>query len=182
MCKASVMVDGTPELNGLLAFEEYMKLFTIIVTLQVRFSVKFSEDNKVARREALANDDKARFAEVTSKQLDLINKTRSGVVVTVLDFFNIESELYERSGRHSHDTEETARRVGETAGKIEIAEHKRVAALDETYEELDRITTLKHIDVLEEKKSQFLSGIYIQLELGQFPESHLPLAIEMARI
>ena len=72
--------------------------------------------------------------------------------------------------------------MGETAGKLELAEYKRAAATDETYAELDKATTLKHIDVLEGKKTQFLSGIYIQLELGQFPESHLPLAIEMARI
>lgn len=108
LCKASVTVDGTPELNGLLAFEEYIKLFSLIVTLQIRFTIQISEENKEARREALANDDKAAFAETTSKQLDLTNKTKSGVVVSVLDYFNIESELYERSGRHSHDTPEMA--------------------------------------------------------------------------
>ena len=39
LCKASVTVDGTPELNGLLAFEEYIKLFSLIVTLQIRFTI-----------------------------------------------------------------------------------------------------------------------------------------------
>ena len=181
-CKASPNVDSTPELNGLMAFDEYMKVFSIIVALQIRFTIEINEDNRDERQDALENDDKATFASITSKQLELVNKTKGGVTMTVLDYFKIDPQLYNRSGRHSHDTEESARRVGETAGKIEITEFRKAAEEYEDYEELDKATTLKHIGVLEEKKSQFLTGIYIQLELGQFPEAQIPLAVEMARI
>ena len=182
MCEAASVVNGSPGLNGLLAFEEYLKLFKLIVTLQCRFTIQIGEANKAARRAALVNDDKASFATITSQQLDLINKTKNGVHMGVLEFFKIEPDLYDKTGDQAQDNEETGRNVDETARKIEIAEHKRIAAQDENYVELDRATVLKHLDVLETKKAQFLSGIYIQLELGQFPESHLNMAIEMARI
>ena len=66
--------------------------------------------------------------------------------------------------------------------KLEIAEHKRIVAQDESYVELDRATVLKHLDKLEEKKATNLAPIYVQCELGQFPPSHIPMANEMARI
>ena len=71
----------------------------------------------------------------------------------VLEFFKIEPDLYDKTGDQVQDNEETGRQVDETARKIEIAEHKRIAAQDENYVELDRATVLKHIDVLETKKA-----------------------------
>lgn len=67
MCEASVPVVGTPDINGLLAFEEYLKLFKLIVTLQIRFGLQIQEENKNVRRQALKNDDKVTFATTTSK-------------------------------------------------------------------------------------------------------------------
>ena len=71
----------------------------------------------------------------------------------VLEFFKIEPDLYDKTGDQVQDNEETGRQVDETARKIEIAEHKRIAAQDENYVELDRATVLKHLDVLETKKA-----------------------------
>ena len=73
--------------------------------------------------------------------------------MSVLEFFKIEPDLYDKTGDHAQDNEETGRQVDETARKIEIAEHKRIAAQDENYVELDRATVLKHLDVLETKKA-----------------------------
>jgi len=98
MCESSVPVDGTPELSGLLAFDEYLKLFKLICTLQIRFSLQIQEDNKVARRAALAEDDKQAFAATTSKQIDLSNKIKNGVHLCVLEYYQIEPELYDRTG------------------------------------------------------------------------------------
>lgn len=78
--------------------------------------------------------------------------------------------------------EDTGTQIGEAGSKIEIAEHKRVAAQDNKYTQLDRATILEHLEVLEMKKASFLTGVYIQLENGNFPESHLPMAQEMAKI
>ena len=89
-CKASPNVDSTPELNGLMAFDEYMKVFSIIVALQIRFTIEINDDNRDERQDALENDDKATFASITSKQLDLVSKTKGGVTMTVLDYFKID--------------------------------------------------------------------------------------------
>ena len=153
MCEAAVTVNGEPEINGLLAFEEYLKLFKIIVTLQCRYTIQNSEASKAARRAAMANSDKNGFIQVTKKQLDQTNKTKNGVHLGVLEFFKIEPHLYDRTGELVCENEEYDRRATETMNKIEIAEHKRVVAQDESYVELDRATVLKHLDKLEEKKA-----------------------------
>ena len=87
-------------------FDEYLKVFKIIVALQVRFTIEINEDKRDERQDALENEDKAKFASLTSTQLELTNKTKGGVVMKVLDFFKIDPNLYNRTGRHSHDTEE----------------------------------------------------------------------------
>lgn len=182
MCEAAGTINGTPGLNGLIDFEEYLKLFKIIVALQLRFSLKISEDNKVLRRAAVKKDDKPGFAVTTNAQLELTNKTKNGVHMSVCEFFEIEPELYDRCGRHAHEDPYTGKKMFDTATQIEIDEHRKIAAELEDYEDLDKATTLKHIEVLEMKKAQFMTGIYTQLEMGQFPESHLQMAQEMAKI
>ena len=153
MCEAAVAVNGEPEINGLMAFEEYLKLFKIIVTLQCRYTIQNSEANKAARRAAMAQSDNNAFIQVTKKQLDQTNKTKNGVHLGVLEFFKIEPHLYDRTGEAVCENEEYDRRATETMTKLEIAEHKRIVAQDESYTELDRATVLKHLDKLEEKKA-----------------------------
>ena len=67
MCEAAVAVNGEPGINGLMAFEEYLKIFKLIVTLQCRYTIQNSEANKDARRAAMAQSDNNAFIQVTKK-------------------------------------------------------------------------------------------------------------------
>lgn len=100
----------------------------------------------------------------------------------MLEYYEIEVELYDRSGAAFHTQQAAARSIRQAAGEIEISEHRRVAAQDENNTELDRETTLKYLDTLENKKAQFLIGVFVQYENGQFPKAHLQMAREMAKI
>ena len=75
-------------------------------------------------------------------------------------------------------------KINDLASQAEIDEHKHIVKIQggEPLEEFDRATVLKHLEVLEMKKAQFMTGVFIQLEMGQFPESQIPLAQEMSRI
>lgn len=71
VCKEAGEIDSTPDLEGLLAFDEYLKIFRIVVILQVRFLKRIDDEHKLERRAALEVGDQKKFAETASKMLGI---------------------------------------------------------------------------------------------------------------
>ena len=69
VCAEVGSIDSTPDIAGLLNFDEYLKIFKVIVTLQVRFLKRIDDEHKLQRRAALEANDQKTFAETTSKML-----------------------------------------------------------------------------------------------------------------
>ena len=81
--------------------------------------------------------------------------------MSVLEHFKIKLELYDSAGERAYSNQSGDEQLTLEARKIEISEHKRIAILNENYEELDRATTIKHLDTLEMKKAAFMTGVYV---------------------
>jgi len=65
VCDSVGDIDVTPDLQGNLAFDEYLKVFRIVVVLQVRFLKRIDDEHKLTRRAALQSGDQKTFAETT---------------------------------------------------------------------------------------------------------------------
>ena len=57
LCDAAGQIDTTPDLEGNLAFDAYLKVFRIIVALQVRCNKRIDDQHKLTRRAALGDND-----------------------------------------------------------------------------------------------------------------------------
>jgi len=66
----TVTVDASVGIDGFLGFEDFLKLWKIVVALQVRFSLKHDDGVKILRRAALAKKDTQSFAEIVFENLD----------------------------------------------------------------------------------------------------------------
>lgn len=65
VCDEAGEIDVTPDISGNLAFDEYLKIFRIVVILQVRFLKRIDDEYKLTRRAALESGDQKTFAENT---------------------------------------------------------------------------------------------------------------------
>ena len=71
VCSEVGSINSTPEMSGNLAFDEYLKIFRIVVILQVRFLKRIDDEYKLERRAALEESNQKKFAETTSKMLGI---------------------------------------------------------------------------------------------------------------
>ena len=124
LCDAT-SIDTTVGIDGFLGFEDCFKLLKLIITLQIRFSLKMEEGVKVERRAALANDDKQGFAKICSTNIDEIGKAKHGVYLGVLEHFGVESELYSRTQNQAQKTPENSMKMDQTLNQGEIDEYTR---------------------------------------------------------
>lgn len=67
VCEEKGPVDITPDADGMLKFEEYLKIFSIIVLCQIRFAKRIEDENKDNRRALLQTGNRQQFAMVTTK-------------------------------------------------------------------------------------------------------------------
>ena len=58
-------------MSGNLPFDQYLKIFKIVVILQVRFLKRIDDEYKLERRAALEAQDQKKFAETASKMLGI---------------------------------------------------------------------------------------------------------------
>ena len=106
VCKEAGEIDSTPDLEGLLAFDEYLKIFRIVVILQVRFLKRIDDEHKLERRAALEVGDQKKFAETASKMLGIQQKAKQGVTLCVLQQLDIPAEIYDKTGRSVKESPE----------------------------------------------------------------------------
>ena len=62
MLASAGTIDPTPDSEGLLGWAEYIKLFKVIVALQVRYSIETKNQMADARRAHLESGNKQEFA------------------------------------------------------------------------------------------------------------------------
>ena len=103
VCSEVGSIDVTPDISGDLLFEQYLKIFRIVVILQVRFLKRIDDEYKLERRAALEEGNQKKFAETTSKMLGMQQKAKQGVTLAVLKHLSIEAELYDKTGRSVKD-------------------------------------------------------------------------------
>lgn len=99
-------IDLAPDMYGMLPFEEYLKLFSIIVTMQVRMVSRIENANKEERRQLLDAGEQQKFAVSVTKSIQEQGKAKQQVMISVLDEVGCEEELYMRCGKALKDNPE----------------------------------------------------------------------------
>ena len=68
-CNAAGEINTEPNMEGILNWEDFMKVFQVIVKLQIKTAVEIQNKHKDARREALGAGDKQKFAQACSEMM-----------------------------------------------------------------------------------------------------------------
>lgn len=99
-------IDVTPDMYGVIPFEQYLKIFSVVVTMQVRKVARHENENKEERRALLESGDQQKFAVSVTKGIQEQAKAKQQVLVTVLSELAIEEESYMRCGKALKDNPE----------------------------------------------------------------------------
>ena len=106
-------------------------------------------------------------------------KSKGQVHITVLSSLGIDPNLYDKSTESIKSSPEMQAKAKETMMRLEIAE--RSALMGENYEPLTKEVALERIQQVESKKGEFVSGIMIMAQVGQFPKEQMGLGQELAK-
>ena len=113
-------IDITPGMDGLLDFDEYLKVFTALVTLQIRFCTRLDEAHRGERRAALAAGNQQGFAQSGTKVLGLQAKAKQAVTLAALAELKIEPELYAKSGNQAKGASDRVEKIKNLAQSVEL--------------------------------------------------------------
>lgn len=168
------------EQNGVIDFEDYLKLFYLVVMCQIRYCHKIDMANKEARLAALEANDTVRFNQITSQMVRIQDSAKNAVCLNILDYYNVTHELYYNSAAAADQRRDLAIKISQTADKAENDE--RLSFKGEDYQVLERDALLQHIDAIEQRKAKQMAGVYIAVNSGQIPQEALPIAEKVVKI
>lgn len=166
-------VDATPSADGKLEEDEFWKAFEIMVSLQIRYAHRITHRTAEERRALLKAGQKQQYAEAMQQMLQSTHKSKGQVHIAVLSSLNIEPALYEKSTGSIKESEERQKRAKATMQRIEIDERSKL--MGSSYEPLTREVALERIKQVETKKGEFVAGIMIMAQVGQFPKDQIGL-------
>ena len=112
-------IDTTPTVSGVIETEEYMKIFKIMIGLQILFMTRVDEDNKVQRKAALGGSNQQAYAMMAQKQIQESGVIKQKLVHTLLDLLSLDNELYDKSGEAAKQIPEVSEKMKEMAKTME---------------------------------------------------------------
>ena len=99
-CDSVGAINVNQDAAGIIAFEDYLKIFGLIISLRIRFNCKFDTISREQRLEYL--EDASREKEFAEEVMSLKTKMKStddGVSLGVMGYVKIDQKVYEKTER-----------------------------------------------------------------------------------
>lgn len=100
VCQERGPVDLTLDEDGYLKFEEFLRIFSMVVALEIRVLRLLDNQFKPERLIALQNQDHKHFAETVATFLKLQTFIKAKIGHLVAEHLKLGHEVYERSLKH----------------------------------------------------------------------------------
>lgn len=153
---------------GNLQYTTFMKIFSALLRLSLRFSKEKNPDYKAKRREFLTKGQEKEYAMCIQEYMRKQNILKSMILETLLKKFEVSPQLYNKSQQFYKQDPAYAAKFQKDAASFEHAEQRQDEGCDISKDE-----ALKYIKRIEEFKAETNAQLAFAQRIRQMPPQQM---------
>ena len=153
-------IDEMPNEDGILKYETFMKIFSALMRLSIRFTKEKNPDYLKKRRELLSVGKEKEYSLCIQDYLKKTNVMKTSILKELLTKFDVNPNLFNKSQRVYSMDPQHAPQFKKDAASFEHAEQRQDEGTELTKED-----TLKYVEKVEEFKASVNAGMALGLSL-----------------